>query len=342
MSGSTIGGFIGGAIGAALAPATGGLSLMLYSQVGFMVGSAIGGYVDPIKTKGPQITDAAAQTSTVGGVIPFGYGTFTTAGNLIWRDKLIEHKDTKRVGKGGSQKQTTYTYTRSYAIGICQGEIQGLKWIKRNGKKVWTSDPNAPVEDRDFAAKWAQKLTIYTGTESQMPDATITAVEGMGNAGANRGLAYVVIKDDDLTDAAGAVAQYEFCVIVTPPEAYLTSLVYDQLISDEVSLGLTVESAKLKVILRDLTAGPSATTLTVGVESAALVPPLSIVDQEQIALTVGVESAVLAPPLSITDQQQVTFTVGVESSRLVTPASGHSQSSSTLNVSVENSTLTVI
>lgn len=248
MSGSTIGAVVGAGIGFALGP-IGALAASTVVQIGWIVGSAIGGYVDPVKIQGPRLTDARAQTSSVGGQIPFGYGRFTTAGNIIWAGKLVETKKTQRQGKGGGAKTTTYSYTRSYAIGICQGPIQGLLWIKRNGKKVWTSDLSAPVEDKEYAAKWGQKLTIYNGGEDQMPDSTIVAAKGAGNVSAFRGLAYVVIEDDDLTEVAGAVPQYEFCVIATPPEAYFTSKPYNQFWEDTAYV-----SAEPQFVLRDLMA----------------------------------------------------------------------------------------
>lgn len=221
MSGAQIGGIVGGTIGFVAS----GFNPM-GAQIGYAIGASVGAYVDPVRTYGPRIGDSSAQTSSVGGVIPFGFGTFTTAGNLIWRDpKLREIAKTQRQGKGGGAKSTTYTYTRSYAVGICRGPIYGVKWIKRNGKKVYTTDPAATQEEKQASAKFAAKLKIYLGTETQMPDPTIVAVEGMANVPGHRGLAYIVVEHDDLTDLGGAVPQYEFAVIATAV-AYATSPPY--------------------------------------------------------------------------------------------------------------------
>lgn len=241
MSGQSVGGIIGGAIGFIWGP--------VGAQIGFAIGSMVGGYVDPVKVKGPRLTDATTQTSTVGGVIPFGYGTFVTAGNVIWRGDLKEHKKTQRQGKGGGAKTTTYTYTRSYAVGVCQGAIYGFRWIKRNGKKVYTSDPNATAEERAYSAKWLQKCTLYTGTETQMPDSTIVAREGVGNVSAFHGLAYIVVEDDDLTDLSGAIPQYEFCINATPPEAYLTSHPYPQYLDDSLKVEPLFLSANVRQVM---------------------------------------------------------------------------------------------
>lgn len=231
MSGSTIGGVIGGVIGAYFGNA----------QLGWMIGSAIGGYVDPTVIKGPRLSDSSRQTAQDGVPIPFGFGTFPTAGNIIWSDKLREHKQKKRQGKGGPV-QETFVYTRSYAIGICEGLIEGLLLIKRNGKIVYDVR-DATALGQTYATSggallklvamtaaannsFITKCTIYTGDESQLPDSTIEAIEGVGNVGPNRGLAYVVVKGDDLTETQGAIPQYEFVVSVAGVTTAVTSTSY--------------------------------------------------------------------------------------------------------------------
>lgn len=251
-SGSQIGGAVGAVVGGVIGfymgnPAQG-------AQWGYAIGSAVGGYVDPTRTYGPRLEDAAAQTSTVGGVIPFGYGTFTCAGNIIWTDRLIEHVKTERVGKGGSERQTTYTYTRSYAIGVCEGDISNYMWIKKNGKIVYASNPavlgaamgwDVPqINDLHSAsAEFRQIATMYYGTDTQMPDPVIEAVEGVGNVSPFRDLAYIVLEHEDLTDMQGAVSQYEFCV-QAEGVAYATSPPYALETVD--SYGLSTEHNRIR------------------------------------------------------------------------------------------------
>lgn len=176
---------------------------------------------------GNRITDFADQTATVGTPIPFGYGTFPVSStNVIWIDKVVEHVTKKKQGKGGV-KTEQYTYTRSYAIGVCQGPVYGFLIIRRNGKVVYTEDPNAPVEDKDYAAKWKQSATFYFGTSTQLPDSTIEAVEGAGQVSAFRDIAYFVVENDDVTDGGGAVPSYEVVVVGSAPEVYMTSRPYN-------------------------------------------------------------------------------------------------------------------
>lgn len=257
MSGAQIGGVIG-AVAGSFIPGVG-------TQIGFMIGSAIGGYVDPVQVKGPRLSDAASQTSNVGVPLPFGYGRFQTAGNIIWRDPTLKEIAKRSRGKGGGTKTTTYSYTRSYAIGVCEGPIYGFLHIKRNGKLVYSSDPDATIEDKAYSAKWLQKAKLYYGTETQMPDSTITAVEGAGNVAPFRGLAYIVVENDDLTDLAGAIPQYEFVVVATPPESYLTSKPYAQLFTAAAGTSAGIGGITLRQLLIDAESAPDSS-------AASLVP----------------------------------------------------------------------
>lgn len=211
MSGSTIGGIIGGIVG----------SFVGMPQLGFMIGSMIGGYVDPDKVYGPRLTDAQNQTCQIGIPIPIIYGTASVKGNVNWAEKGVrEIKQKKRAGKGGPE-QITYKYLKSYAIGICEGPIKAIKTIKCNGKVVYEASANASGEYTGDTStltaasrKFLRKCKIYLGDETQMPDPTIEAVVGVGNTSPYRGLAYIVVKDDDVTELRGAVPQYEFTVVM--------------------------------------------------------------------------------------------------------------------------------
>jgi hypothetical protein len=193
--------------------------------------------------KGNRITDFAQTTATVGTVIPFGYGRFACDGNVIYADlPPTESVSTRKQGKGGI-KQQTYHYALSYAVAFCKGPIYGFLWIKRNGKVVYTSDPNAPVEDLAYATKWLQKATLYTGTPDQMPDSTIEAAVGTGKVSGFHNIAYIVLEQDDVTDGGGAVPSYEAAVIATPPEVYITSRPYPIEVMD--GMGIYGEPIKL-------------------------------------------------------------------------------------------------
>lgn len=228
MSGSTIGGIAGAAIGFWIGGPAG-------AQWGWMIGSAVGGYVDPEKVQGPRLTDAMQQTSREGVPITQGDGTFVTMGNLIWVQPgpPTEHPTTKRQGKGGNVKETTFTYTRSFAIGICRAieresdglydPIAGILMTKENGKIVYDARPDDQLlalgmtaqqisASRAASAAFLQKVRFHLGGEDQLPDPTIEAWKGAGNVPAYRGLSLMVGIDFDVTRMEGGISQYQFVV----------------------------------------------------------------------------------------------------------------------------------
>lgn len=254
--------------------------------------------------KGNRITDFTQTTATVGVVIPFGYGRFPVDGNVIFAPlPPKENRTVKRQGKGGV-KQESFTYTLSYAIAFCRGPIYGYWWIKRNGKVVWTNDPNAPIEDAAYAAKWAQKATFYYGTSSQMPDSTIESYKGSGQVSAFRYLAYIVVEDDDVTEGGGAVPSYEAVPIASPPEIYLTSHPYAQIFYSEAKTGLAPTGGLLKQLLfeSDMQSDEAVTGLAPTGGALFEVPPPEFHDETTAGLAPTGGELKTPPPQNFKDQ----------------------------------------
>lgn len=225
--------------------------------------------------KGTRITDFSSTSADIGIPLPFGYGRVPAPGNIIFAPMPpVEHRQVKRQGKGGV-KQETFTYTLSYAVAFMQGPTFGWWWIKRNGKIVYTQDPNAPIEDKDYAAKWAQRVNFYNGTMDQMPDSVIESYEGAGNVSAFRKLVYFTVEDEDVTDNGGAPPNYEACLIATPPEAYLTSHPYPQITYDAATTTPSMVGGSLRDVYR---VGPpiadAATTTPSIVGGSIALPPV--------------------------------------------------------------------
>jgi hypothetical protein len=214
VSGATIGGVIGAVIGSFI-PGVG-------TSIGWMIGSAIGGYVDPEIIKGPKLGDAQAVIVREGSLIPFGYGTFVCGGNILQCGPLDEHKHRERTGKGGPV-QETFSYTRTFAVGICEGSVGGVLRIWADGKLLydardpaeWPDDADAIRQMATDTAKFASGFTFHDGSETQSPDPALEALDeswggGVGNVPAYRGLSYIVFRDYDCTDRSGAVPQFRF------------------------------------------------------------------------------------------------------------------------------------
>jgi hypothetical protein len=80
----------------------------------------------------PRINALKYEQSTFGATKSVVYGTNRICGNVI--DSVdftaVAHTETQRMGKGGqSSSHTTYTYTSRVLIGLCQGQVQGIKKI---------------------------------------------------------------------------------------------------------------------------------------------------------------------------------------------------------------------
>lgn len=212
------------------------------------------GIFGSVVIKGNRLTDFAGQTATVGIPIPFGYGKFVAQGNIIAASELRETPVRRRQGKGGV-KTEDYEYTCDYAIGFAKGPIFGFWTIKRDGKVVYSSDPATPVEDQEFAAKWLEKATLYYGTEDQEPDSTLEAFKGVGQVSAFKGLAYIVLENDNVTAGQGAVPQYE-AVVIANSIGYVSSTPYEvALESDLYRRSGALTSGVLRTILIETDVG---------------------------------------------------------------------------------------
>ena len=128
--------------------------------------------------EGHRLPELHLQTSTPGTAMPQVWGRVRLAGQVIWAARYREHASTSRPGGKGAPRRVDHTYSLSFAVGLCAGEISGIG-------RIWA---NGSVLD---AGRYAWRL--HTGREDQMPDALISAVEGEA-APAFRGTAYLVFE----------------------------------------------------------------------------------------------------------------------------------------------------
>lgn len=271
--------------------------------------------------KGTRITDFAQTSASVGIPIPFLYGRAPVTGNVIWADlPPKEHRSVKKQGKGGV-KQETFTYTTSYAIAFCLGPIAGYWWIKRNGKVVYSQDPNAPIEDQDYAAKWAAKVQMYNGTLSQLPSSVIEAVEGTGKVGAFRGVAYIVVPDEDVTEGGGAIPSYEAVPIAAPAEVWITSKPYLQLFTSNTTPSFLPTGGSMVKRLKE---GALEDNLDVAIEATGgklfEVPPPTFYDTADVVFEAEGGELKTPPPGYFYDSTTVAFTPS--SGKLAAPPLG--------------------
>lgn len=196
------GGMLGGAVGAVAGFLIGGPTGALY---GFQIGSTVGSYLSPPKgphLEGPRLADLSAQTSTYGAVIPRGYGTFPVVGNVFWLEnnalkEVATTTSTRSGGKGGGKKsstQTTYSYYATFAVGLCEGPIAGVRRIWIGANLIYDASAN-DVSSLAASNAAAAGFTIHLGTDTQLADSRMQATLGVANTPAYRGLAYIVFND---------------------------------------------------------------------------------------------------------------------------------------------------
>lgn len=207
IGGAVVGWFVGGPAGAAWG-----------FQLGGLAGSAL--FPTDLGTvSGPRLNDLNVQSSAVGAPIPIVYGTYAISGNVIWSSGLIEAVSRKKQGGKGGPTQTTKTYTYSVncAVGVCEGEIGGIRRIWADAKLIYDARAQLDGETSDqYTARQEANAAllanteIYLGDELQLPDPTIESFEGAGNVSAFRDLAYVVFTEFQLADYGNRVPNFRF------------------------------------------------------------------------------------------------------------------------------------
>ena len=194
------------AAGAALGAGFGGTIVGLSGAViGRAIGATLGRVIDQ------RLMGAGSEAIEVGRVDRFRlmgasegssvsqlWGRMRVAGQVIWATEFQENA--RRSGGKGAPKPrtTTYSYSVSLAVALCEGEITRIGRVWADGLEVAPDTLN---------------LRVYVGSQVQLPDPKIEAVEGAGFAPSYRGIAYVVIEDLELSGFGNRVPQFSFEVV---------------------------------------------------------------------------------------------------------------------------------
>lgn len=223
---STAGQAIGGVVGAVAGFFIGGGPMG--AVYGAQIGMSLGGYLDPPKgpeQQGPRLSDLSVQTSTYGAFIPRVYGTVAINGNVFWLEKnqlkevVRKEESGGKGGGGGSSEVTTYSYYATLAIGLCEGPIGGIRRIWAGPNLVYDAGSDQ-LESIIASNQAAQKnFTFYLGTADQQPDSRMQADLGVANTSANRGLAYIVVRDFALAKYGNAIPAFKVEVVKSSPDA---------------------------------------------------------------------------------------------------------------------------
>jgi len=199
-AGSALGGAVGGSVAGLGALAIG-------KAAGAVLGSAIdqrilGGGSAPVETG--RVDRFRVMGSSEGTALPRVFGRSRAAGQVIWSSRFLEHVSTEKVGgKGGGASVREFSYSISLGIALSEGVLSRVGRIWADGQ---------PVDQSGLT------IRLHPGTEDQLPDPLIEAIEGAGLAPAYRGTAYVVIENLDLTPYGSRIPQFNFEVFRRPPE----------------------------------------------------------------------------------------------------------------------------
>ena len=223
-----------GAVGAAIGYAAGPLTFlgMSSTSLGWSIGSTLGSLLfkpknssQDITQEGSRLGDLKVSSSTYGNPLPIVYGSMRLAGNVIWSTDIIETRHTstqssgggggKGGGGGGGSKVTTvsYTYSQSFAVAVCEGEILGIRKIWANGKLIYNLSDTASLATIAASNAAVSGIRIYTGSNTQTADSLIQSYVGSANCPAYRGTAYIVFSNLQLAEYGNRMPNVEFEVI---------------------------------------------------------------------------------------------------------------------------------
>lgn len=206
------------AAGAAVGFAVGGPG---GAQIGWAVGSLVGAQFGPKqKSEGPRLQDLKVTGSEYGQTIPWAAGHPRIAGQVWWASQRREISTTTSHGKGGGgAESTTYTYEVDILYGLVNRQILGVSRIWSNGKLIWTSladsDEDSVINSQN-EAPW-DRITVYTGEATQLPDPTYEAA--VTNAPAYRGRGSVFIEGLQLGNS-GVIPNLTFEVVIDGAVAF--------------------------------------------------------------------------------------------------------------------------
>jgi len=164
-------------------------------------GQAITRAFDNRVFEGPRLESLHIQSSRDGAPMARIFGRARIAGQVIWAARVHEHVTEERRGsKGGGPRNKNYSYTLSFAVGLCEGEILDIGQVWANGEPLQTKDIN---------------MRLYRGAQDQIADPLIAEIEG-GATPAFRGTAYVVFEDMPLDEFGARLPQLNFEIIRAP------------------------------------------------------------------------------------------------------------------------------
>lgn len=171
---------------------------MALAAAGTAIDQGLMAALTPPRQSGPRIAELRLTGAAEGAPVPCVFGRARVAGQVIWAARFSEHR---REGGSKAGRTRSYGYSLSFALAVGEGPIDGIGRVWADGKVL---------------AMDGVTMRVHRGTEDQLPDPLIAAVEGADQAPAFRGTAYVVFEDLALDAFGGRPPQLSFEVFRRP------------------------------------------------------------------------------------------------------------------------------
>lgn len=154
------------------------------------------------KFEGPRLSELNVTGADYGTVIPKMWGTRRLECTIFFAEQLKEVKKRNKT-KGG--KFNEYQYFGTWAVAICDNEIQGVTKIWFDKHLIYDNTGAGPEFPFTFSDRLQQQkrirnnIRIYNGDSAQLPDprmeATVNGEFGADSCPAYRGLAYIMFEE---------------------------------------------------------------------------------------------------------------------------------------------------
>lgn len=183
---SAVGQSVGGPIGRAVG-----------STLGRAIDNRVVGSLGPARQMGPRLETLKVQGTAEGAPMACVFGRARVTGQVIWAARFLEGKSKGRAGKGGP-KTVDYVYSLSFAVALCEGEIDGVGRVWADGRLMdmtgvvmrvhrggedQTADPPIEAVGPGVRHRWDEANALVVRVEGVAPESAVEmAVLGGGNA----------------------------------------------------------------------------------------------------------------------------------------------------------------
>lgn len=173
---------LGQAVGSALLPGSLGFLGLTGGSVGWLAGSLLASSFQTQKTQGPRLSDLSVSGSSYGAPLPYVIGHDRISCQVIWasRKREISTTTTRRAKGGPKVSNTSFTYEVDLLVKFTSNEMAGLRKMFINGELQWTAATDADFGSINASTALARRITVYPGSDDQLPDPTYEAAVGEG------------------------------------------------------------------------------------------------------------------------------------------------------------------